>query len=323
MPLTFTRRQTLAASIALAAGAGGARAQGQPIRFVIGAAAGGSIDAYARVVSEHMGRTLGRPTIVENRAGASGNLAAQMVVEAPADGATLFVGTMAMCEINPVIFTNLRWSMQDFAPLAKGVEAPLVFVAHPSVPANSMDEFAAWAKPQRGKLSYASFSPGTPSHFLGAQLNDAYGLDMGHLPYRGSAPQINDMVAGHAQFGFTQIQSALPHVEAGRLKAYAVTSEKRFRLMPNTPTFAEIGKPEFNTAIWFGLLARAATPPDVIAKLTEAARAAHADAKVRQTLEPQGFDMSSQSGEAFGRAIADGSARWDRLVKATGFKASE
>ncbi|HEY8581199.1 MAG TPA: tripartite tricarboxylate transporter substrate binding protein, partial [Beijerinckiaceae bacterium] len=213
--------------------------------------------------------------------------------------------------------------MKDFAPLAKGVEAPLVFVAHPSVPATSMETFAAWAKPQRGKLSYASFSPGTPSHFLGAQLNDAYGLDLGHLPYRGSAPQINDMVAGHAQFGFTQIQSALPHVEAGRLKAFAVTSEKRFRLLPNTPTFAELGKPEFNTAIWFGLLARAATPPDMLVKLTEAARAAHADAKVRETLEPQGFDMSSQWGAEFGRAMQEGSARWARLVQATGFKASE
>jgi len=296
-------------------------AQAEQLKFIVGTSAGGSIDAYVRVIAEHMSKTLGTTAIVESRVGNSSNMAAQSVVLAPADGNTIMVGTMALAEINPHVFNHPNWSMKDFLPLIKGVEAPLVLVANQSVPANNFAEFLDWARKKSGTLTYASYSPGTPSHFLGALLNEKFDLNLAHVPYRGSAPQVIDLVAGHALFGFTQTQSAIPNIESGKLKAFGVTSTKRFFQLPQTPTFAELGYPEFYTGIWFGLLIRAATPPDVADRLLKAAVAAHADPKVRELLVAQGFEVSGQTGEAFRKSIEEGSARWARLVKSTGFKA--
>ena len=295
--------------------------QAQQLKFIVGTAPGGSIDAYVRVISDHMGKTLGTTPIVESRVGNSSNMAAQSVVSAPADGNTIMVGTMALAEINPHVFNHPNWSMKDFLPLIKGVEAPLVLVANSSVPAANFAEFLDWARKNSGKLTYASYSPGTPSHFLGALLNEKFALNLAHVPYRGSAPQIIDLVAGHALFGFTQTQAAIPNIESGKLKAFGVTSTTRFFQMPQTPTFAELGYPEFYTGIWFGLLIRATTPPDVADRLLKAAIGAHADPKVRELLVAQGFEVSGQTGEPFRKSIDEGSARWGALVKSTGFKA--
>jgi tripartite-type tricarboxylate transporter receptor subunit TctC len=297
--------------------------QAQQLKFIVGTAPGGSIDAYVRVISDHMSKTLGMTAIVESHVGNSSNMAAQSVVSAPADGNTIMVGTMALAEINPHVFNHPNWSMKDFLPLIKGVEAPLVLVANPSVPANNFAEFLDWARKNSGKLTYASYSPGTPSHFLGALLNEKFALNLAHVPYRGAAPQVIDLVAGHALFGFTQTQSAIPNVEAGKLKAFGVTSTTRFFQLPQTPTFAELGYPEFYTGIWFGLLIRATTPPDIADRLLKAAIAAHADPKVRELLVAQGFEVSGQTGEAFRKSIEEGSARWAKLVKSTGFKAQD
>ena len=286
-------------------------------------APGGAIDAYARVVSEHMAQTLGRSIIIENKPGASSNLAAQFVVDQPADGATVMVGTMAVNEINPHIFEHPRWSPKDFLPLIKGVEAPLLFTTHPDVPAKTFDEFLTWARANKGKLTYSSYSPGTPSHFLGALLNEKFALDLGHVPYRGSAPQTVDLLAGHAKFGFTQVQGVLQQAQAGKLRVLGVTTQGRFGQMKDVPSFTELGHPEFTAGIWFGLLVRATTPAPVATRLLEAARAAHADTKVREALVAQGFDVSGQTGEAFAKSIEEGSARWAKLVNATGFKATD
>ena len=320
--LPITRRRFIAASIAAASlGGKSAFAQSpQPIRFIVGAAAGGAIDIYARIVAEHMTRTLGRQIVLESRPGAGGTIATQWVKDQPADGSTIWLGTMAMTEINPYTFSNQRWSVSDFTPLIKGVDSPLAFVVHPSVPAKTIKEFVAWVKANPGKLSFASYSVGTPSHFLGVQMNDVFGLDMGHLPYRGSGPQIVDLVAGHAQFGFTQIAGSAPHIAAGKLRALATTGEKRAFQLPDAPTFAELGHPELNTSIWFGLLVRKETPPDVQVRLLAAARAAHADPAVQALLRKQGFEVSGQTGEAFKRSIAEGAERWKRLIDKTGFK---
>lgn len=299
-----------------------AQAPSQPTtRFIVGAAAGGAIDPYARLVAEHMAKGMGRTIIVENKPGANGNIAAQMIVDAPADGTLVWVGTQSMTEINPNVYANLRWSIGDFVPLIRGVEAPMVLVAHPSVPARTLPELVAWAKSKQGQLSYASFSPGTPSHFLGHQLSQRFGLDMAHVPYRGSGPQTTDLVAGHALVGFAQMSSAVPHSQAGRLNAIATTGRERSRHLPNVPTFAELGYPDFTASIWFGLLVRAGTPAETSDKLLAAARAAHADPKIKASLEEQGFDVSGQTGPDFLADIKAQSGRWAALVKATGFKA--
>ncbi len=155
-----------------------ALAQSTPMRFIVGRAPGGAVDPYARIIADHMAKTLGRTIIVDNRPGAGGNISAQVMTDAPADGTLIWVGTQALTEINPSVYSNLRWSIDDFLPLIKGVQAPLVLVAHPSVPASNFAEFVAWAKANRGKLTYSSYTAGTPSHFLGFLLNEKFDLDL-------------------------------------------------------------------------------------------------------------------------------------------------
>jgi tripartite-type tricarboxylate transporter receptor subunit TctC len=296
-------------------------APGSVVRVVVGVPAGGVLDPYARIVSAHMEKTLGRTIIIENKPGANGNLSAQTVLDAPADGQTIWIGTQSMTEINPNAYSNLRWSMKDFVPVIKGVAAPLVLVTHPSVPAKTLPDLITYLKKSQGKLGYASFSPGTPSHFLGFQMNERFGLDLAHIPYKGSGQQTNDLVAGHAQMGFSQLGSTLPHIVSGRLNAIAVTSAERSRFLPDVPTFAELGHPEFTTTIWFGMFLRAGTPAAVVDAYVKAARAAHTDPAVKKQLETLGFDVPAQTGPQVAADIAKQTERWARLVKATGFKA--
>jgi tripartite-type tricarboxylate transporter receptor subunit TctC len=208
----------LCAALVLSAAPALVFAQSGLIRIIVGTAPGGAIDPYARLIAEHMTKTLGQTIIIENKPGAGGNLAAQFMAEAPADGSLIWLGTQAFTEINPNAYSNQRWTIDSFLPIIRGVEAPLVFVAHPSVPANTLPEFVDWAKQNRGKLSYASYQPGTPSHFLGYQLNEKFDLDLTHVPYRGSGLQATALIAGHSLFGFAQMNSSMPQVQTGKLK---------------------------------------------------------------------------------------------------------
>lgn len=315
-----------AALLLLAASTIGAAVKAEPadqgiIKFIVGAPAGGAIDPYARLIADQMGKTLKQTIVVENKAGANGTLSAQWVVDQPADGHVVWVGTQAMTEINPSAYHHLRWTINDFIPLIKGVESPIVLVVHPSVPAKNLAELVAWIKKNPGKLSYASWSPGTPSAFLGYQLNDKFGLDLTHVPYRGSAPQTTDLLAGHALIGFAQMQSSLPHIKAGRLRAIAITSAKRSKHLPDVPTFAELGYPDFTATVWFGLLVKAGTPEPAVTRLINAAKTAHDDPEVREKLEKQGFEVPALTGPEFEAGIKAQIARWARIIKATSFKA--
>jgi tripartite-type tricarboxylate transporter receptor subunit TctC len=233
----------------------------------------------------------------------------------------VWVGTAAMTEINPLVFSNLRWSMDNFLPLIKGVESAPVLVTHPSVPVKTLDELVKWIRANPAKLSIASWSPGTPSAFLCVQLIERFGLDLTHVPYRGSGPQTTDLVAGHALIGFAQMQNALAQVRGGKLTALAMTGPQRSHHLPETPTFAELGYPDFTTTVWFGLVVKAGTPPDATANLLNAARAVHKDPEVRQRLQAMGFDVSGQEGPELAAAIKAQTERWAKIVKATGFKA--
>ena len=296
-----------------------ALAQSGIIRVVIGTVPGGAIDPYARVIAEHMSRTLGQPIIVENKPGASGTLAAEYVANAPADGTILWLGTQAFTEINPNAFPHARWSLDQFRPIIRGVEAPLAFIINPSVPADTFGEFIAWAKANRGKLSYSSYQAGTPSHFLGFQMNEKFDLDLTHVPYRGSGLQVTGLLGGHSLFGFAQVNSSLPHVRSGKLKALATTGPTRDRSLPQVPTFAELGYPDFTAKVWFGLLVKEGVPEDIFKRLTEAAKAAHADPAVKAKLEAQGFEVSGETGPQLKSEIKQQLERWGRLVKASGF----
>jgi tripartite-type tricarboxylate transporter receptor subunit TctC len=225
-----------------------------------------------------------------------------------------------MTEINLSAFRDAKWSLDDFIPLIRGVEAPLVLVAHPSVPAKTLDELVTWVKRNPGKLSYSSYTAGTPSHFLGFQFNQRFGLDLVHVPAKGSGFQATDLMAGHVLFGFAQVQSTMQLIQEGKLNAIAVTSAARSRFLPNVPSFAELGHSEFTSTVWFGLMVRAGTPPAAVESLLNAAKTAHANPDVRAKLEAQGFDMSGETGPGFAADIKAQMERWSRLVQASGFK---
>src|SRR5262245_37527709 len=322
----MNRRAFLAAAPALLASLGSEAAvaqfgPGRPMRLIIPLAAGGATDPYGRLIAEHMSRTLARSIVVEHKPGGSGIVGHQYVVDQPADGNLLLLSTQAMLEIIPHAQRDMRWSLNDFIPLIRGVTSPLVLVANPSVPAKTFLELIAWIKQNPGKLSYSSYLAGTPAHFLGSQLNERFGLDLLHVPSKGSGFQMTDLLAGHVLFGFAQMQTSLPFVREGKLRAIAVTDGARSRHMPEVPTFAELDHPEFTARVWFGLILRAGTPPDVVATLLDAAKAAHADADVRGKLEAQGLDMSGQTGPEFADDVRAQSERWARIIRAAGYRA--
>lgn len=304
---------------------GAAQAQSEPpqtVRIIVGSVAGGVLDPYARIVGEHMSKTLGRTIIVENKPGASGTLATQYLVDQPADGSLLWVSTQAMTEINPVAYKNLRWKIDDLTPIVRGVEAPLVLAVHPSVPAKNLDEMIAWIKANPGKLGYASFSPGTPSAFLGHQLNKRFGLDLAHIVYKGSGPQTNDMVAGHSLLGFMQLGNALPFIRSGKIVPIAVTSAKRTRFLPDVPSFAELGYDEFTAPVWFGLMVKAGTPEPIVKAYIAAAEKAHGDPEVKAKFDLQGMEAVGQTGpDKLMSGIKAQIERWRKLVEETQFKA--
>lgn len=291
------------------------------IRIVVASAPGGILDPYGRIVGDHMSKTLGRTIIIENKPGAGGVVGTQYVVDQPADGTTMWVGTQAMTEINPAIYKNLRWTIDDLVPIVKGVEAPLVLATHPSVPAKNLKELVAWIKANPGKLGYASFSPGTPSAFLGHQLNTVFGLDLNHIVYKGSGPQTSDMVAGHALIGFMQLGNAIPYIKSGKLNAIATTGPQRTRFLPDVPTFAELGHDELTAMVWFGLLVKKGTPQPLIDAYIDAARKAHADPDVKAKFEVQGMEAVGVTGpDKLMAEIKTQIERWRKIADETGFK---
>ena len=295
----------------------------KPVTLVVGTPAGGAIDAYARTLADHLTRLTGGTFLVDNRAGASGNISAEYVLKAPADGHTLWITTHAMFTINPSAYPALRWKQSDFKPIAKGVESPLLLSIHPSVPARTLPDLVTWLTANPSKAAYASFSPGTPSHFLGFQLNQRLKLNMVHVPYKGSAPQLNDLMGGQVLLGFTQMQGASQQIQAGKLHALAVTSNERSRILPQVPTMAELGYRDLSLQVWFGLVSPAATPQNVIDTITNAVLKVQNDPEYRTKLEAQGFDVPRESGAAFASAIASDTARWAKVVQDTGFRATD
>jgi tripartite-type tricarboxylate transporter receptor subunit TctC len=295
----------------------------KPVTLVVGTPAGGAIDAYARNLADHLSRQTGGTFLVENRAGAGGNISAEYVLKAPADGHTLWVTTHAMFTINPSVYPSLRWKQSEFKPIAKGVESPLLLSIHPSLPARNLTELANWLNANPSKAAYASFSPGTPSHFLGFQLNERLKLNMVHVPYKGSAPQLNDLLAGQVLLGFTQMQGATQQIQTGKLNALAITSTERSKHLPQVPTLAELGYRDLSLQVWFGLVAPAGTPQPVVETITTAVMKVQNDQEYRAKLEAQGFDVPRESGATFAATIANDTARWAKVVQATGFKAND
>jgi tripartite-type tricarboxylate transporter receptor subunit TctC len=292
-----------------------------PVKVLIGFPPGTAADVATRVVTDNMGKRLGQPFVVENRAGAGSNIAAKAVASAPSDGYTLFAVTIANT-INAA-FPNSTAAdpTRDFTPITMIGSVPNVLVAHPSLEVNTVEDLIKLAKSKPGALSFGSSGIGTSPHLSGELFSMITGVKMVHVPYRGSTPAVTDLLAGQVQLMFAPASSVLQHVRAGRLKALAVTSLKRTTIAPDLPTLDESGLKGFDTSVWVGLVAPNRTAPDVVAKLTTAAHAALDSSEVERVYKAQGIDVVKSSGDEFSKYLRSEAARWTKVIQATGMKA--
>jgi tripartite-type tricarboxylate transporter receptor subunit TctC len=316
---TTLGRATVAAIYALLTA--GALAQGypaKPVKVVVPYPPGGPTDIVARVVSQKLAEQTGQQFLVENRAGAGGNIGAEAVARAPADGYTLLVATTAHA-INPSLFKQLGYDLQkDFAPVSQLTGGPLVIVANPSLPAKNVQELIAAAKAQPGKLNYASSGNGQSTHLSAELFSSMAGIKMNHVPYKDSAPALTDVIAGQADLMFDTMLSAMPQVKTGKLRALAVTSSARSPAAPDLPTVAESGLPGYEAIAWNGLLAPAGTPRDVIAKLNAEVKKALDTPEVKERFAAQGFGAAWSPPEKYATFLQSELAKWAKVVKASG-----
>lgn len=323
MPKILRRALCAAALLALAAVPLHAQTWPErPIKLITPSTPGGPPDAYARALADLLVKELGQPVVVENSPAVGGMVAAQVMTRTPADGYTLLVSTAGMMTITPNANPRARYVPADFTPICQGVEAGLVLASHPSLGTHNFAELAQWIKAQKTPPTYSSFAPGSPAHFLGYQLAEALKVEMTHVPYRSSPNQITDMVGGTAPLGFVQTATAGPQIKAGKLVAYATTAAQRSAELPDVPTVAEIGLPQLQTTVWFGLSAPKGLPAPIVQRLTAAHQKVLASPDFRQRMATAGLAPAAPlCGEAFLQQMNAESARWARIVKATGFVA--
>ncbi len=311
-------------AVLLAASAGQVAAQGfpsKPIRFVV-PFPGGFSDVLARQVGAKMGDALGQPVVVENKPGASGQIGAQEVLRAPADGHTLFMGHIGTHAINPHLFAKLGYDAdRDFVPVTLLVTVPNLLVVNPSVPVQTVQELVAYARKNPGKLAYASPGNGTSGHLAAELFKATAGLFIVHIPYRGAAPALQDVMAGEVQLIFDTLAQSLPQAKAGKVRALAVTSLKRQAAAPEIPTMDESGFPGWDTGPWFGVMVRAGTPDAVVKRLNAELVKALQAPDVREKLVAQGAVPIGNTPEEFAAFIRAESARWAKVVKSAGIRA--
>jgi len=293
----------------------------RPIRFVVPFAPGGSTDTLARSISIKMSDAMGHQVVVDNRSGGNGNIGMQIVAEAPPDGYTIVLGYIANLAIGPHLYQKLPFDpVKSFAPVTLLAESPNILVAHPSLPVKSMKELIAYAKSHPGKLNFGSASVASVGHLTGVMLNQMAGIDLQHVPYKGSGQAVIDVVGGQIQLMFSGMSSVMPHVKAGRLKPLAVTGAKRSPAVPDVPTIAESGFPGFAATAWYGVLASAKTPRAIVTRLHGEILRALAQPDVKQRLESVGFEIVGSTPEQFGEYIKTELRKWDKVVKASGAK---
>jgi tripartite-type tricarboxylate transporter receptor subunit TctC len=315
------RRQFLAATLATAL-ASALPALGQdfprkPVRIVVPFPPGGTPDLLARILGARLPQILGQQVIVDNRPGAGGNLAMELVARAPADGYTLVMGTIGTCALNAFLYPRLGFDVErDFAPVMLVGSIQNVLVVHPSVPATTVKELVALAKSRAGNpMTYGSSGFGSSIHVAGEWFQAQAGVDLRHVPYKGSALASTALMAGETDMMFDNLPSIAPHLAAGRVRALAVTGPKRSKLFPAVPTVREAGYPEFVMTPWFGLLAPAKTPAAVLARLNAAFNEALRDAQVAQRFAESDVEPGGGDGAGFAKLMRTETALWGRLIK--------
>ena len=291
------------------------------IQFIVPFPAGGATDTVARLLAEKMGKSLGQTIIVDNKGGAAGILGTDMVAKAPADGHVVTVSLSTALLINQFLFKKLPYNPQrDLIMVSQIAVAPIVLLVHPSVPANNAAELLKYITANKGKLSYGSWGIGSAGHLSGAHLSQMQNADMSHVPYKGEAPMIQDLIGGQIKLSFASALQAKPFVDAGKLKAIGVTGEKRMSVLPNVPTLLEQGVKDdvFRVTGWVAMAAPAATPKAVVQRLADEVRAACALPDVRDRIIAMGFDPVARGPEEFAAVYKKDLPVWERLVKQTG-----
>ncbi len=308
----------LALAGTLAGGAALAQANA-PIRILVGAPAGGTTDTMARTLATEMGKALGRTVVVENRPGAGGNIAAEAVARAPADGNTLLMSFTSHA-INASLYPSLPFDPEkDFTPLTMVSTSPAILVAHPSVPANSLKDLVALAKSKPGRMNFAVGALGSSVHLAGEAFKMQAGVYIVNIPYRGTAPAVQDLLAGQVELMFANVGNVQAHLKAGKLKALGVTSPRRLPAMPDVPAIAEV-LPGYESSAWFGLFGPGRMPPELAKRLSDAARAAIASADVRRRIEFEGAAPVGNSPQEFASFVNAEITRWGKVVKYSGAK---
>ncbi len=325
--VNWTERAALATLIVYAAIAAGT-ATGQPdypakaIRYVAPFPAGGPLDIVARTIGQELTKSWNQPVIIDNRPGAGGNIGADFVAKSPADGYTILMGAVSTHAINVTLYSKLPYDpIKDFAPVTLITSVPNVLVLHPSVPVQNVKELIALAKARPGQLNFASGSTGSAGHLAGELFKSMAGVDMAHIPYKGAAPAVIDLLAGHVSLMFDNLASALPNIEAARVRALAVTTLQRSPLLPQLPTISEAGLRGFDISTWFGIFAPAGTPPDIVAKLHgEIVRILHTP-NTRERFATLGAEPVGNKPDEFAAFIKTEIPKYAKIIKASGAKA--
>jgi tripartite-type tricarboxylate transporter receptor subunit TctC len=293
----------------------------KPIRMVVAFPPGGPTDIVSRVIAQRLSEQLGQQVIIDNKPGAGGNIAAELIANAPADGHTLFYNTSAVV-IGPALYSKVNYDpLKDFAPVALTASVPMVLAVNPNLPARSVKEFLDLARSKPGQLNYSSSGTGTITHLASAMLSTQTGIQTQHVPYKGSAPGLVDLASGQTQFMIDTINTVLPYVRDGRLRGLAVSSMKRSSVLPDLPTLHESGLSGFDASAWQGIMAPAATSSDIVQRLNTEVNKALAHPEVRAKLAAQGADVLGGTSAEYAVYLRSELPRWAKAVKDSGAKA--
>ena len=322
---SFTRRQLVVSALAGATQPLSALAQAwpaKPVRFIVPFPPGGPVDTTARAFTQKLADVWKTPTVIDNRAGAGGVVGATAAAKEAPDGYTLFVGSIHH-SVNPTLMGKLPYDIErDFAPVSFAAMFPVFVVAHPSVPANNLRELVTLARKDHSALSYGSSGNGGGTHLAGELFNIEAGTHLQHIPYKGSAPAMNDLLGGQVQLMFSDAPTALPQIKAGRVKVLGVASRQRSSMLPDVPSATESGLPGYEAYSWAALFAPARTPPSLLDKINADFNTAMGDAEVRKRLLEAGAEADPGSQEQMRQRLKSELAKWEKVIKAAGIKVS-
>lgn len=317
-----TASAAVAADAQSPAGLGAVSYPVRPIRFICPIAPGGSVDIASRAIAQKLSESLGQQVVVDNRSGGGGNIGAEIASKAPPDGYTMVMGSSSTFAVNPTLYRNLKYdAIRDFSPVSMVSFAPNVLVVHPTVPASSVKELVALAKAKPGFLAFASSGTGGAPHLAGELFKMVAGVDIIHVPYRGTGQAVADLLAGQVPMSFGTALALLQHIKAGKLRALAVTSHRRIAALPEVPTMAEAGLPGVEVTSWNGVLVPAGTPRAIVVKLNREMVRILNSTEMKERMSSQGAEAAGNTPEEFGAFIKSEIAKWGKVVRAAGLRA--